>query len=506
MKISTALAFVSTLVATLTLTPEIVVAEAYGDAFRIGDFSNGYQAPYSAVAGANGDVAILWASDGAHFISRYDGAGRPLQSRPLAVEADVYEVAVSGTGSFATVRFVSNGIGSDLFIKVYDRSGNQVVAEFMVNAPTADQRVHYGAKIAMNSRGQFAVVWQRWSASGSGSLATEVFARRYEANGVPVAPAALVRTASARVLGNDIGIDSRGNFVVIWNEVVGSGVSADLYGRRYAYYGAPIAPAFLINLGETQMPHIAMNSAGAFVVATYSRSSALKWNVQARRFSASAVALGLPVNVNVQQSDAPMCLDLDTSSDGGFVVTWQEATGSTTGPILARSFDVNGGAIDAPTKVSADNGGTREFGCPVLAVDPAGNSTIAWEQRESPVSPDAWDAFARRYTPANASVTPLVSGQTMTGLAGAPGSWSYFKIRVEPGQATLDVIMSGTIGDADLYLRRGALPTLTQWDGRPYLNGSNEGVRMLNFPPGDWYIGVNGYTSFSSVSLNARAY
>lgn len=104
------------------------------------------------------------------------------------------------------------------------------------------------------------------------------------------------------------------------------------------------------------------------------------------------------------------------------------------------------------------------------------------------------------------NVTPLANGQTVSGLSGAAGSWSYFKITVAPDQNTLDVVMTGTSGDADLSLRRGALPTLTQWDGRPYLNGNNEAVRMLNFPPGDWYIAVNGYMAFASVSLTARAY
>ena len=61
---------------------------------------------------------------------------------------------------------------------------------------------------------------------------------------------------------------------------------------------------------------------------------------------------------------------------------------------------------------------------------------------------------------------------------------SPVKISVPPGQATLDVSISGGSGDADLYVRQGALPTLARWDGRPYLWGNNEAVRMRNYPPG----------------------
>ena len=44
-------------------------------------------------------------------------------------------------------------------------------------------------------------------------------------------------------------------------------------------------------------------------------------------------------------------------------------------------------------------------------------------------------------------------------------------------------------------------PGASLWDGRPLLAGSNEGVEMSNFPPGDWYIAINGFTAYASLSL-----
>jgi serine protease len=57
--------------------------------------------------------------------------------------------------------------------------------------------------------------------------------------------------------------------------------------------------------------------------------------------------------------------------------------------------------------------------------------------------------------------------------------------------------------DADLYIRYGALPTLSIWDARPFFVGNNEGVRIFNPPAGDYYIGINAASSYSSVSLQA---
>lgn len=94
-----------------------------------------------------------------------------------------------------------------------------------------------------------------------------------------------------------------------------------------------------------------MNANGAFVVVTYSRITSLTWGVFARRFSAGGGAIGLPIRVDAQASDAPLCTRAGMSADGGFAVTWQAATGSTTGPILVRSYGPTGVAVDSPTQV-----------------------------------------------------------------------------------------------------------------------------------------------------------
>src|SRR4051794_14708722 len=100
-------------------------------------------------------------------------------------------------------------------------------------------------------------------------------------------------------------------------------------------------------------------------------------------------------------------------------------------------------------------------------------------------------------------VTTLTNGQTVTGISGATGSWTNYKITVPTGQTQLKITMSGGTGDADLYVKRGAQPTATVYDYRPYLTGNNETVTVTNPVAGDWYISLNGYAAYSGVSLNA---
>jgi vibriolysin len=101
-------------------------------------------------------------------------------------------------------------------------------------------------------------------------------------------------------------------------------------------------------------------------------------------------------------------------------------------------------------------------------------------------------------------VTTLSNNQTVTGISGGTGSWTNYKITVPTGQTQLKITMSGGTGDADLYVKRGAQPTSTSYDYRPYLTGNNETVTVTNPVAGDWYISLNGYAAFSGVSLNAN--
>jgi Zn-dependent metalloprotease len=101
-------------------------------------------------------------------------------------------------------------------------------------------------------------------------------------------------------------------------------------------------------------------------------------------------------------------------------------------------------------------------------------------------------------------VTTLTNNQTVTGLSGATGSFTNYKITVPTGQTQLKITLSGGTGDADLYVKRGAQPTLTSYDYRPYLTGNNESVTVANPVAGDWYISLNGYASYSGASLNAN--
>ena len=59
-------------------------------------------------------------------------------------------------------------------------------------------------------------------------------------------------------------------------------------------------------------------------------------------------------------------------------------------------------------------------------------------------------------------------------------------------------------GDADLYLRKGDIPTGELYDCRPYLNHSNESCSLPAGP--GIYIAVRGYSPSSNFNLSVTYY
>ena len=96
----------------------------------------------------------------------------------------------------------------------------------------------------------------------------------------------------------------------------------------------------------------------------------------------------------------------------------------------------------------------------------------------------------------------LQDGVPVTGLAGSTGQELSYTVTV-PSGSNLAIAISGGTGDADLYVKKGAAPTTSSYDCRPYKTGNAE-TCSFSAASGTYYIKVRGYTSFSGVSLVAN--
>jgi hypothetical protein len=97
----------------------------------------------------------------------------------------------------------------------------------------------------------------------------------------------------------------------------------------------------------------------------------------------------------------------------------------------------------------------------------------------------------------------LVSGTARTGLSGATGTQQFFKITIPAGRTGLRFAMSGGTGDADLYVRHGARPTLDVFDCAPFAGGNAETCNFTNPAAGTWYVLIDAFATYAGASLVA---
>jgi hypothetical protein len=82
------------------------------------------------------------------------------------------------------------------------------------------------------------------------------------------------------------------------------------------------------------------------------------------------------------------------------------------------------------------------------------------------------------------------------------GEWSCnYTLAVPSGASNLTIALSGGTGDADMYVKFGAAPDSSTYDCRPYVSGNTETCTFSNPAAGDWYVMLNAYSTYASVSL-----
>jgi len=97
----------------------------------------------------------------------------------------------------------------------------------------------------------------------------------------------------------------------------------------------------------------------------------------------------------------------------------------------------------------------------------------------------------------------LVSGGTLSSQGAPAGSSRTYKITVPVGSTSLKVVTAGGTGDADLYLKQGALPTPSDVGFLSEAAGNAESITVANPAVGDWYVLLFGYEEYSGLSLTA---
>ncbi|HYN37125.1 MAG TPA: Ig domain-containing protein [Actinomycetota bacterium] len=345
-----------------------------------------------------------------------------------------------------------------------EASGN----EFVVNdgATTGNQT---DPDVGVAENGSFVVVWE----SNSGEIPTpplaaggnSIWARRYGANGVPLAAPFQVNVYTAsHQFDPAVAVDDDGNFVVVWASY-GSNASdtssASIAGRRYTSSGTA-STEFQVNTTETgdQLhPDVAIDDAGNFVVtwdsvsgevAPPSTPAASGNAVFAQRFAASGLPSGSEFQVN-HFAQGIQSFPAVASDDGGdFVVVWQSgAEGENSlqdgsdGAIVARRYTAAGTPGDEILVNVATQG---DQSLPDVGMDDANNFLVVWRSDSGEITPPLFQTASSygvfgRMLPANAT-----AGNQFQINQFVAGPQYLARVAVEDAGSFVAVWVSGTVG------------------------------------------------------------
>jgi hypothetical protein len=359
----------------------------------VNTFTQGNQEnPAIAKAGQNGNFVVVWQSpdqDGSKggIIGRlFDAAGLPL-SAEFVVNSYTPDyqrnpaVAMKDDGSFVVVwesycltlgRDGSNAFFTEICARRFDKKGDPLGAEFRVNVYVVGYQRN--PEIGIDAKGNFVVVWQSWDQDGAEE---GVYARRFNAQGKPLGGEIQVnQTTQGYQDYPTVAVDRSGNFLVAWNGPKG------IYVRRYAKTGKASGPELRINQyakGFTWYPAAAADCSGNFIVAWQSDGQdGSSWGITARRLNSKGQPAGPEFRVNKTASSLQTHPWVATDAAGNFIFVWQslEQDGDRYG-IFYRAFNKAGKPLGPDVRVNLYTADDQEF--PKVAADGAGNFVAAWQ-------------------------------------------------------------------------------------------------------------------------------
>ena len=337
---------------------------------------------------------------------------------------------------------------------VPDVVAGPIGSEFRVNA-TPSAALPSDPDVASDADGDFVVVWHGRRDDASD---WDVWARRYDTAGQPLGSEFVVNaTVPGSQQAPSVAMEPDGDFIVAWQSAPRDGSDWDVYARRYNAAGQPLAGEFRVNAttaGDQWAPSVAVNAAGQFVIAWQSNLV-----VFSQRFDAAAAPLGAEQEVGgfVREPTPAVAID----ADGDFVIAWDDlyhvsarrydAAGSPQGERLQLS--VPGYTPRYPLKPAVAMNAAGEFvisavfkyrgggtGCPLCAADPEADHADAADADESSVGIAGLDrdgVYAQRYDAAGQTVGPVLR------VAPANGSYSPSSSVAMDGNGDMVVAWNG---------------------------------------------------------------
>jgi hypothetical protein len=378
--------------------------QVVGQEFQVNTYTTGTQDSPAVAMDSDGDYVVAWESVGS---AGTDTEGFSIQAQVLSKPSDEqvntftgsYQyspaVATDADGDFVVVWASFAGAGdtdpASIRGQRFDRSGDALGPQFQVNTYTTNDQSQ--PAVAMDSDGDFVVVWTSYAQDGS---EVGVHAQRFDADGVRQGSEFQVNTyTTGSQQASDVAMDADGDFVVTWQSIgsAGSDTSAtSIQAQRYNSHGTAQGAEFQVNTyttGDQTSADVGMDDSGDFVIVWSSEGSSGSdtsgRSIQGQRYNSSGSAQGAEFQLNAYTTGLQWYPDVALDADGDFVATWESygsyGTDSSDGSIQAQRYNSVGTAQGGQFQVNAST--VSDQWVPQVDMDSDGDFVITWQSRYS---------------------------------------------------------------------------------------------------------------------------
>lgn len=277
-------------------------------------------------------------------VQRYDADDRPVGSlQTLTPSLDLtfspYEEGLKITdtvemadGRVMVIWAVLDGSERRLAGQIIDTSGTKVGDAFIVNTQTDYSQE--APSVASLADGRFAVAWVSYSNENA------IFVQLFDDQGNKIGSEI---TINSTIYGQDppkITALENGRYVVTWmwggqdDPNSAPGQYGGVYSQILDADGAKIGPVSLVNttvVGDQLDPQIVALAGGGYVIVWTENigTSGHSQEINAQVFNADGIKIGQELEINVKESNIQWFHKITALADGGFAVTWHDASDGT---------------------------------------------------------------------------------------------------------------------------------------------------------------------------------
>jgi len=217
---------------------------------------------------------------------------------------------------------------------------------------------------------------------------------------VNIAPLPLIgpeRRANMTTAGDQsqaaVGLDSSGNYVVVWYSQNQDGSGFGVYGQRFDASGSPVGQEFRANTttsGDQTQPEVAVAPNGRFVIAWQSNGQdGSGWGIYAQRYAADGTAQGSEFRVNTYTNSDQSDPSVAIAESGDFVIVWRsngQDVGNN-GGIYGQRYLADG-TPNGPEFWICSNAAPDQYR-PAVAMNNSGQFVVTWDNDST--------VYARRF-------------------------------------------------------------------------------------------------------------